>query len=858
MYKAMEAPHPDFDVKSIQAPHPALEGTPMFEEYRQFCRDIFPSLLREHGCSTDFRYKSAKGLMIRSAGANVSGPAISGIVLDAQAWANAPENLVKAWFELHGDKDMLSLLAHMEREHHWSGATRKVSPDGKRGKWSNEAATMASLFIATRIPIKVHEPEDGVDPRLTIEPGADAPKPILGRLHAIPEPAGKVRVVAICDYWTQAALKPVHDYLFDILKRIPNDGTFDQQGRTLEYFQKGLSPHWSFDLKAATDTIPLALYKECLGPLLRRKEETIDKGIARAGLWARILTDRDFLLPDSSGFVRYNTGQPMGALSSWASMALVHHSLVQFAHWRATRSRKWFQNYLVLGDDIDISTSIAVSDGYKEVCSAFHIIIGLLKSLWSKKNVFEFANQRFCPDGNISPISLKEELSSTHSWATRLEYAKRILTRFGSESKDLAITLIRKASTVAQWAVLSGELSHLRPSTLIELTRFCLLNPFGSRDPSSFGIDLVLKWLAQALPLEEANVLKSISKSPDQIAELQPLLVRALLTALRKRIQDLLDRIPKEFSVVLNDAKHGLITWKNYKKTSTLDSERYIALIRAFSGLLTLSHEGTDAYRIEQGRTKYFDYLKGRAEMFTKAQGRKHSVMGAYYLLVCVSETNLRIRKEALQLLSRVENALRNLDSDLAIDAQPSLVKAVGESYLTPFQSAIALWIESSNLPDPVIPNLAEPINSWLGNVSDEKLSARDPLSLTTQGLAPRTEDIEENLRAPLGILRLVLTENLGISVPELPYLSYRRPGGWTRALNHWIMNEWRKRASLSTTNLFATATSGQGVIGLTSVGYTDGGAISLEAFRLERQLHWNRFREEMARADRRRSSLRK
>jgi hypothetical protein len=378
------------------------------------------------------------------------------------------------------------------------------------------------------------------------------------------------------------------------------------------------------------------------------------------------------------------------------------------------------------------------------------------------------------------------------------------------------------------------------------LTRFCLLNPFGSRDPKSFGIDLVLKWLALALPKEDADVLITISKSPDQIAELQPLLVRALLTALRKRIQDLLDRIPKEFSVVLQDRSGLLVNWKNYTKTQ--DPERYIALIRAFSGLLTLSHEGTDAYRVEQGRTKYFDYLKGRAEMFTKAQSMKHSVMGAYYLLVCVSETNLRIRKQALQLLTRVNDALQHLDSDLAIDAQPSLVKAVGESYLTPFQNAIALWIESSNLPDPVIPNLAEPINSWLGNVSSEQLSARDPLSLTTQGLAPRIEDLEENLRAPLGVLRLVLTETLGIPVPDLPYLSYRRPGGWTRALNHWLMNEWRKRSTLSSANLFATATGGHGGIGLTSVGYTDGGAISLEAFKIERRLHWDRFRSSFSR----------
>jgi len=51
----------------------------------------------------------------------------------------------------------------------------------------------------------------------------------LGRLAIKKEPAGKVRVFAMVDVWTQSVLKPLHDFLFDFLKRLPNDGTFDQQ-----------------------------------------------------------------------------------------------------------------------------------------------------------------------------------------------------------------------------------------------------------------------------------------------------------------------------------------------------------------------------------------------------------------------------------------------------------------------------------------------------------------------------------------------------------------------------------------------------------------------------------------------------
>jgi hypothetical protein len=56
----------------------------------------------------------------------------------------------------------------------------------------------------------------------------------LGRLHEIPEPAGKVRVVAMVTWWIQCLLFPIHDYIFQsVLKLIPQDGTHDQ-GKPLE------------------------------------------------------------------------------------------------------------------------------------------------------------------------------------------------------------------------------------------------------------------------------------------------------------------------------------------------------------------------------------------------------------------------------------------------------------------------------------------------------------------------------------------------------------------------------------------------------------------------------------------------
>jgi hypothetical protein len=96
----------------------------------------------------------------------------------------------------------------------------------------------------------------------------------------------------------------------------------------------------------------------------------------------------------------------------------------------------------------------------------------------------------------------------------------------------------------------------------------------------------------------------------------------------------------------------------------------------------------------------------------------KHATMGILYLMACIEDANLRVLKSAKELLPRVRSALRNMASDAAIDVRPDLVKGLGESYLSPFQNAIALWIEGCSVPDPIIVDLASEANEWLGTVS--------------------------------------------------------------------------------------------------------------------------------------------
>lgn len=73
-----------------------------------------------------------------------------------------------------------------------------------------------------------------------------------------PDKEYKVRVIAMGDYFSQTVLRPLHKYLYSVLKRIPQDCTFDQSAfvSKLRLQQPG-DVYVSADLTAATDRFPI-------------------------------------------------------------------------------------------------------------------------------------------------------------------------------------------------------------------------------------------------------------------------------------------------------------------------------------------------------------------------------------------------------------------------------------------------------------------------------------------------------------------------------------------------------------------------------------------------------------------------
>jgi hypothetical protein len=264
----------------------------------------------------------------------------------------------------------------------------------------------------------------------------------FGQFAIKEEPAGKIRVFALVDSVTQSILKPLHLALFSVLRELPNDGTFDQDAsvkRCAEKAQK-YGCAFSFDLSAATDRLPIDLTGAIIENLFSIEH------LSQAWQW--VMVDRNFSfnqktadkleIPRNSVF-RYAVGQPMGALSSWAGLAITHHWVMQFCAQELRgypSSHIWEDRYEVLGDDIVIFDR-ALAFRYTALMADLGLEINFSKSILSfNRPVLEFA-KRTIVDGQLaSGITLSQVASSdllsarvnnVYAWIAR-GYLKKIST----------------------------------------------------------------------------------------------------------------------------------------------------------------------------------------------------------------------------------------------------------------------------------------------------------------------------------------------------------------------------------------------------------------------------------------------
>jgi len=278
---------------------------------------------------------------------------------------------------------------------------------------------------------------------------------VNGRLSVVYDQAGKARVIAITSYWFQLCLKPLHLFLFKKLRSIEQDGTFDQNlpfSTLLKRLSRKKPVLYGFDLSAATDRLPIDLQDDIL------------KLIGFNLPWKELLDIKwypnfkiDGEIPDP---VNYSVGQPMGALSSWAMLAISHHVIVKCAAIKCDLID--FKDYCILGDDVVIANDIVAKE-YLNLMSTLGLSINRQKSVESF--IFtEFAKKlKGYNDLDYSPIgpglilqtirSKAYSLKFTHElFLNKLLHLDNIKERFISVPK-----FFRKRVRTSLWSIMFSE-----------------------------------------------------------------------------------------------------------------------------------------------------------------------------------------------------------------------------------------------------------------------------------------------------------------------------------------------------------------------------------------------------------------
>jgi len=179
---------------------------------------------------------------------------------------------------------------------------RKRNPKDK--KLSTDSKSESTVFINLKTP-------SFINPQTS-----RSSRPIcVNRLTGLSDKKGKTRVVCIANVILQSFLKPVHDHLFHLLRKLETDGTHDQEAQAQRVSRATKLGKFceSIDMKSCTDRFP-ALFQcwalSSLGILSK----------AQALLWYISLCCTPILYWDETlskwDTLYYRVGQPMGCLSS--------------------------------------------------------------------------------------------------------------------------------------------------------------------------------------------------------------------------------------------------------------------------------------------------------------------------------------------------------------------------------------------------------------------------------------------------------------------------------------------------------------------------------------------------------------
>jgi len=222
------------------------------------------------------------------------------------------------------------------------------------------------------------------------------------RIVTFTAPGGKARIIVVADWITQTALSAIHKTQFQLLQQIPADRTFDHKSG-LDLYDENAESFISVDLSAATDRLPRVLQARIIDRLYTILGMDGSK-IARHWLAS---VDREYdttssFLEKQAKVVRYSVGQGMGLFSSWSSMALTHHFIVN------ELCGIDVSNYRLVGDDLLLRNSEEQYSAYCDIFDKIGVSVNPAKTLVSKNkpHTLEFARNYIILSHKIDPLPM--------------------------------------------------------------------------------------------------------------------------------------------------------------------------------------------------------------------------------------------------------------------------------------------------------------------------------------------------------------------------------------------------------------------------------------------------------------------
>lgn len=416
------------------------------------------------------------------------------------------------------------------------------------------------------------------------------------------EVGGKVRLFAVIDYLTQCAMSGLHSYIFKWLKGLPEDSTHDhnkaaQLAKSLTVSGDRLHLY-SVDLSTATDRLPLLLQASFIRIIL---------GPEYSKLWSSLMVDRDFDYHDSK--LRYAVGQPMGALSSWAMLALTHHMIVRTCFKLCGKS--YHGKYSIIGDDVFLvgddvfqiyklimseilRVPISPTKGYDQ-----SIVSGQNPMMEGDTSVIEIAKRVFYNGYEISGISpniLKESFAYPASFCQLLMIASNKLTYVG-EDATVAVSQVLALSQLTFRPIESVQTVMLPSTPAHALLR---------GEVGVFGLEMI-KYIPWVFDNSIAEKLK-VNIYNQMAARLKDSLEKSL-----EKIISFTREVPSEYN-----SKRYTVVWSHYKTLFRLLSKQLsTGLYKAIDKLVQDPDLVQDAHELDE----IFKILHGVIDLQSVVEG---------------------------------------------------------------------------------------------------------------------------------------------------------------------------------------------------------------------------------------------